>query len=66
MVWWTSFFVSALLAATMLTILTATAAEAKPKNVKPCVCPVVNAMPPADASRALSAPIVTSTSVVAG
>ena len=29
MVWWTTFFVSALLAAIMLTILTATAAEAK-------------------------------------
>jgi hypothetical protein len=28
-VWWTTFFVSALLAATMLTMLTATAAEAK-------------------------------------
>ena len=27
--WWTTFFVSALLVATMLTILTATAAEAK-------------------------------------
>jgi hypothetical protein len=29
MVWWTRFFVSALVATTMLTILTATAAEAK-------------------------------------
>ena len=44
MVWWTTFFVSTLLAATMLTILTATAAEAK--KCKPCVCPVVNALPP--------------------
>ena len=34
MVWWTSFFVSALLAATMLTILTTTAAEAKAKKCK--------------------------------
>jgi hypothetical protein len=34
MVWWTSFFVRALLAATMLTILTVTAAEAKAKKCK--------------------------------
>ena len=66
MVWWTSFFVSALLAATMLTILTATAAEAKAKKCKTLRLPVVNALPPAEASRALSAPMVTSTSVVAG
>ena len=34
MVWWTRFFVSTLLAATMLTILTAAAAEAKAKKCK--------------------------------
>ncbi len=48
----------------MLTILTATAAEAK--KCKTLRLPVVNALLPVDASRALSAPIVTSTSIVAG